>query len=99
MMFGYKLLVNSLTNAQVIEQHPKIISYDFKNTGETIANIRLKDGANDSWVWTLYPGEAMNTHLFGGRDLSIYAVDFKSENDTDPEAQQSEILVTRFIGI
>ena len=98
-MFGYKLEVKSITNAQPVQQHPKVIAYDFKNTGETIANIRLKDGANDSWVWTLYPTEAMNTHLVGGRDLSLYAVDFKSENDTDPDAQQSEVIVTTFIGI
>ena len=95
-MFGFKLKAEVLTNAQVIRRPNKIIGYDFKNTGDTILNILAK---GDDFAWSLSPGEAWNTVITGGVDMTEYSINFKTENDIDPESQVSECVVTYITGI
>ncbi len=98
-MFGYTMYCKQITNAGGIERPNKIIGYNFKNTGVTMATIRRKDQSADQWVWQLEVGEAMDTRVHGGMDMTNYAVDFSSLNDSDPDSQQSELLITFFVGL
>ena len=98
-MFGYTLKALQLTNAGTIPRPGKVIGYNFKNTGTTTAVLKTQDQTNDEWVWEIEPGEAMDTRVNGGLDMTKYFVGFKTSNDEDPESQQSELLVTIFMGI
>ncbi len=98
-MFGYVLVSTVITSAQLVEQPNKIIGYNFKNTGTTIALISRLNGGNDEKPIPLWPGEAMDTRVIGGRDLTQYKVAFKSINDQDSNAQQSELYLIAFKGI
>ena len=96
MAFGFTLKTELVTNGQGIKRPNKIIAYDFKNVGDTIVNI-VPEGSD--FAWSLYPGEAMNTMVPGGMDLTKYSINFKSENDIDPDSQVSECIVTYIIGV
>lgn len=98
-MFGYTLNIIQYTNSGAIDQPNKVVAYNFYNTGNTTAIIKRKDETNDNYVWTIASGESMDTRMFGGRDLTAYVVEFVSVNDVAATSQQSELLVTFFIGI
>ena len=93
-MFGYRTHSITITDAQEIIPQNKIISYNFRNYGSTIALIgRVNAPPNDTPV-QLEPGEAWDTRYEGGMDQTRYKVAFKSINDQDPNAQQSELFIT-----
>ena len=93
-MFGYRTHSITITDAQEIIPQNKILSYNFRNYGSTIALIgRVNAPSNDTPV-QLEPGEAWDTRFEGGMDQTRYKVSFKSINDQDPNAQQSELFIT-----
>lgn len=98
-MFGYTLSAKIISGPEIIEKPNKIIGYNFKNTGTTIALISRVGEAPDEKPIPLFPGEAMDTRSFGGRDQTTYKVSFKSLNDTDSNSQQSELYILFFKGI
>jgi hypothetical protein len=98
-MFGYTLNAKNYTNAGLIDKPTKVFAYNFYNIGLTNVIIKRRDETNDNYVWTIAPGESMDTRLLGGMDLTQYVVEFISLNDTATTSQQSELLVTFFIGI
>ena len=98
-MFGYTINVKNYTNAGLIDKPTKVIAYNFYNIGNTTALIKRRDETNDNYVWTIASGESMDTRMFGGADLTQYVVEFISLNDVATTSQQSELLVTFFIGI
>jgi hypothetical protein len=98
-MFGYTLSAKTITDPQILEKPNKILAYNFKNNGVTIALISRVGAANDEKPIPLFPGEAMDTRLNGGADQTTYKISFKSINDSDPQAQQSELYVIFFKGI
>lgn len=95
-MFGYTLSNNVYTSNGKIAKASKVVGYNFKNDGTTIALISTADATPDEQPIPLYPGEAMDTRVIGGMDLSQYIVSFKSINDIDPESQQSQLFVITF---
>jgi hypothetical protein len=98
-MFGYVLISTVISSSQKIEKPFKVIGYNFKNTGTTIALIsRLNGGTNERPI-PLFPGEAMDTRVNGGLDQTEYRVDFKSINDQDSNSQQSELYLISFKAI
>jgi hypothetical protein len=98
-MFGYVLMSTIISSSQKIEKPFKVIGYNFKNTGTTIALIsRLNGGTNERPI-ELWPGEAMDTRIAGGLDQTEYKIDFKSLNDSDQESQQSELNLIAFKAI
>jgi len=98
-MFGYTLSSVIISDPQIIEKPNKILAYNFKNTGVTIALISRVGAANNEKPIPLYPGEAMDTRMNGGSDQTTYKISFKSINDSDPQAQQSELYVITFKAI
>jgi hypothetical protein len=98
-MFGYTLSAKIISSPEIIEKPNKIIGYNFKNTGTTIALISRVGEAPDEKPIPLFPGEAMDTRLIGGMDQTTYKVSFKSLNDSDPNSQQSELYILFFKGI
>ncbi len=98
-MFGYTLSAVIISDPQIIEKPTKILAYNFKNTGVTIALISRVGAGNTEKPIPLFPGEAMDTRFIGGSDQTTYKVSFKSINDSDPQAQQSELYVITFKAI
>jgi len=98
-MFGYTLSAVIIDSPQVVEKPNKIIGYNFKNTGTTIALISRSGAGPTEKPIPLFPGEAMDTRVNGGMDQTTYKVSFKSINDNDPNSQQSELYVVTFKGI
>jgi len=98
-MLGYTLSAIIITDPQIVEKPNKIIAYNFKNNGTTIALIsRVGAGPSERPI-ALVPGEAMDTGRVGGTDQTTYKVSFKSINDQDSNAQQSELVVVQFKSI
>jgi hypothetical protein len=98
-MYGYRTHSITITDAQEIIPQNKIISYNFRNYGSTIALIsRVNAPSNDTPI-QLESGEAWDTRLEGGMDQTRYKISFKSINDQDPNGQQSELLITFFAAI
>lgn len=98
-MFGYTLSAEIVASATKIEKPFKILGYNFKNTGTTIALISRVNGGNNERPIPLFPGEAMDTRVNGGLDQTEYQIAFKSINDRDSNAQQSELYVVTFKAI
>ena len=98
-MIGYTLQFKTYTTADIVPQPAKILHYNFKNNGSTIAIIEPADISPGENVAMLEPGEALDTRLINGRDLTKYRIRFKSINDQDAESQISELLVTTFIAV
>ena len=98
-MFGYVLVSEVISSATKIEKPFKILGYNFKNTGTTIALISRVNGGTNERPIPLYPGEAMDTRVHGGMDQTQYQITFKSINDQDSNAQQSELYLITFKAI
>lgn len=98
-MFGYILVSEVISSAKTIEKPHKVIGYNFKNTGTTIALISRVNGGNNERPIPLWPGEAMDTRVYGGLDQTEYKISFKSINDQDSNAQQSELYLITFKAI
>ena len=98
-MFGYTLSAKIIGSSEIVEKPNKIIGYNFKNTGTTIALISRVGEASDEKPIPLFPGEAMDTRIVGGFDQTTYKVSFKSINDNDANSQQSELYIIFFKGI
>lgn len=98
-MFGYVLISTVISSGQKVEKPFKVIGYNFKNTGTTIALISRVNGGTNERAIPLFPGEAMDTRVNGGLDQTEYRVDFKSINDQDSNSQQSELYLISFKAI
>jgi hypothetical protein len=98
-MYGYRTSSITITDATEVIAPNKIIAYNFRNYGTTIVLISRLNAPNNDAPVQLEPGEAWDTRLNGGLDQTRYKVTFKSINDQDPNAQQSELFVTFFAAI
>ena len=98
-MFGYVLVSTIITSGQKVEKPNKVLGYNFKNTGTTIALISRVNGGTNERPIPLWPGEAMDTRVIGAMDQTEYKVDFKSINDQDSNSQQSELYLISFKAI
>lgn len=97
-MIGIRISTKKYVAGGPVTQPKNIIAYDFKNTGTTIVIIDVIGKEPGDNVWTLEPGEAMNTFFTGCADLSKYLISFIPQNNTDPESQFNQLEVTTIKG-
>jgi hypothetical protein len=98
-MYGYRTSSITIEEPSEVQAPAKVIGYNFRNYGNTIALISRINAAENDQPIRLEAGEAVDTRCIGGMDQTRYKVSFVSINDQDPESQQSELFVTIFAAI